>query len=184
MCGRMVRMGWTTPLLREDLCSRKSRPPMSYCVPTPWHPSSRTCRSVEDPWISSLKLLVAADVLIYWSIHEGMWSLPSDQVLSCRDPHPIAKIPSDPRSIPYCSPDSVLTILWDSNTTLTIPLNSDQPPRPPMHYHPSLRTLNNLWEPQSHFCLHLSLSFHFSPLELRSHFHIPVSVFTFLFSIY
>ena len=40
-------------------------------------------------------------------------------LLSCWDPCPIAKIPSDPRLIPYCSPNSVLTILWDSNTTLT-----------------------------------------------------------------
>ena len=32
-------------------------------------------------------------------------------VLSCQDPHPIAKIPSDPKLIPYCFPDSVLTIL-------------------------------------------------------------------------
>ena len=70
-------------------------------------------------------------------------------LLSCQDPHPIAKILSDPRSIPYHSPNSVPTILWDSNTTLTIPPNSDQPPRPPMHYHHSPRTPNNLQEPQT-----------------------------------
>ena len=28
------------------------------------------------------------------------------ELLSCRDPCPIAEIPSDPRSIPYCSSDS------------------------------------------------------------------------------
>ena len=105
-------------------------------------------------------------------------------LLSCQDPHLIAKIPSDPRSIPYHSSNSISTILQDSDTTLTKPPNSDQPLRPLMHYHRSLRTPNNLWEPWSHSYLHLSSSFHFSPLELWSCFHIPVSVFTFLFSIY
>ena len=83
-----------------------------------------------------------------------MISYTSSPLLSCWDPRLIAEILSDPRSIPYHSPDSVPTILWDSNTTLTMPPNSNQPTRPPMHYHCSLRTLNNLWEPQSHFCLH------------------------------
>ena len=105
-------------------------------------------------------------------------------LLSCWDPCPIAEILSETRLIPYCSPNSVPTILWDSNTMLTKPLNSEQPPRPPMHYHCSLRTPNDLQEPWSHFCLCLSSSFHFSPLELWSHFHIPISVFTFPFSIY
>ena len=67
-------------------------------------------------------------------------------MLSCWDPHPIAEILSDPRSIPYCSPNSILTNLWDSNAMLTKPLNSNQPLRPLTHYHCSPRTLNNLWE--------------------------------------
>ena len=110
-----------------------------------------------------------------------LWARKPGILLSCWDPCPIAKISSNPRLIPYCSPDSVLTILRDSDTMLTKPPNSKHPPRPPTHYHRSLRTLNDLQEPQSHFCLHLSLSFHFSPLELWSCFHIPISVFTFPF---
>ena len=84
-------------------------------------------------------------------------------LLSCWDPHPIAEIPSNPRSIPYHFPNSIPTILWDSNTMLTKPPNSKHPLRPLMHYHHSLRTLNNLQEPQSHFCLHL---FHHSSFVL------------------
>ena len=75
-------------------------------------------------------------------------------MLSCQDPHLIAEILSDPRLIPYCSPNSVPTILWDPDTMLTIPLNSDW--RPPMHYHCSLRPPNDLWDPPPHFCLHYS----------------------------
>ena len=113
-----------------------------------------------------------------------MFNAYSRDLLSCRDPHLIAKIPSNPRSIPYCSPNSILTILRDSNTILTKPPNSEHPLRPPTHYYHSLRTPNNLQEPQSHSCLHLSSSFCFCPLELRSHFHVLVLVFTFPFSIY
>ena len=124
-------------------------------------------------------------IAISWGRNRVIQSgLGSCSLLSCRDPHPIAEIPSNPRSIPYHSPNSILTILQDSNTMLTKPPNSDQPLRPLTHYHHSLRTPNDLQEPQSHFCLLLSSSFRFSPLELWSHFHIPISVFTFLFSIY
>ena len=35
--------------------------------------------------------------------------------------------------------------------------NPNQTPRPLMHYHHSLRTPNNLWIPQSHFCVHHSV---------------------------
>ena len=90
----------------------------------------------------------------------------SSYLLSCRYPHPIAEILSDPRLIRYCSSNSILTILQDSDTTLTKPLNSKHPLRPLMHYHRSPRTLNDLREPQSHSCLHLYSSFHFNPLEL------------------
>ena len=92
-------------------------------------------------------------------VRERSWPLQkcNDNLLSCWDPHPIAETLSNPRSIPYCSPDTILTILRDSDTMLTMPLNSNQPLRPPMHYHHSPRTLNDLWEPQSHFCLHHSV---------------------------
>ena len=106
------------------------------------------------------------------------------KVLSCRDPHPIAEIPSDPRLIPYHSSNSIPTILRDSDTTLTKPLNSNHPPSPPTHYYCSLRTPNDLGEPWSHSCLHLSSSFCFSPLELRTCLHVLISVFTFPFLIY
>ena len=98
-------------------------------------------------------------------------------LLSCWDPHLIAEIPSNSRSIPYHSPNSILTIPWDSDIMLTMPPNSNQPPRPPVHYHCSLRTLNDLWEPQSHFCLHHSVlvSLHSNPiftsLSQSSSFH-------------
>ena len=98
-------------------------------------------------------------------------------MLSCQDPHPIAEILSDPKLIPYHSPDSVPTILQDSNTTLTIPPNSNQPLRPPMHYHHSPRPPNNLQNPQPHFCLHYSIlvSLHsdliFTSLSQFSSFH-------------
>ena len=119
----------------------------------------------------------------WWDDTSGFsWYCP--RLLSCQDPHLIAKIPSDPRSIPYHSSNSISTILQDSDTTLTKPPNSDQPLRPLMHYHRSLRTPNNLWEPWSHSYLHLSSSFHFSPLELWSCLHVLVSVFTFPFLIY
>ena len=48
----------------------------------------------------------------------------------------------------------------------------------------ALQTPNDLGKPRSRFCLHLSSSFCFGPLELRIHFHVFVSVFTFPFSIY
>ena len=89
----------------------------------------------------------------------------------------VVKILSDPRLIPYHSPDSILTILWDSNTMLTIPPNSNQPPRPLTHHHCSLRPPNNLWNPQPHFCLHYSVlvSLHsnliFTSLSQFSSFH-------------
>ena len=105
-------------------------------------------------------------------------------LLSCQDTCPIAEILSDPGSIPYHSSDSVPTIPRDSNTTLTKPPNPEHPLSPPTHYYCSLRTPNDLREPWSHSCLHLSSSFHFSPLELWACFHVLVSVFTFPFSIY
>ena len=48
-------------------------------------------------------------------------------LLSSWDPCPIAKIPFDPRSIPYRSSDSVPTILRYSDTTLTKTPNSEYP---------------------------------------------------------
>ena len=105
-------------------------------------------------------------------------------LLSLWDPHLIAKIPSNPRAIPYRFSNSVPTILWDSDTMLTKPPNSEHPPSPPMHYFHSPRIPNDLGEPRSHSCLHLSSSFHFSPLELWTRFLVLVSVFTFPFSIY
>ena len=64
------------------------------------------------------------------------------QVLSSWDPCLIAKIPSNPRSIPYHSSDSIPTILWDSDTMLTKTPNSEYPPSPPTHYY---RSLNSKW---------------------------------------
>ena len=49
------------------------------------------------------------------------------QVLSCWDPCLIAEIPSNPRSIPYHSPNSVPTILQDSNTMLPFPQTLTDP---------------------------------------------------------
>ena len=43
------------------------------------HQSSRSRRSVEDPGIGSLQLLVATDVSLHQSICEDMRSLPLDQ---------------------------------------------------------------------------------------------------------
>ena len=48
----------------------------------------------------------------------------------------------------------------------------------------SLRTPNDLQEPQSYFCLHLSSSFCFIRLELQSCFHFPSQFSPFHFSIY
>ena len=106
------------------------------------------------------QFVLALHDLLYDTIHvDGTFNQVADSLLllSCWDPHLIAEILSDPRSIPYCCPNFIPIILWDSNTMLTMPPNSDQPPRPLTHYHHSLRTLNNLWEPQSHFCLHHSV---------------------------
>ena len=104
-------------------------------------------------------------------------------LLSSQDPHPIAEIPSDPRSIPYCSSDSIPTILWYSDITLTKTLNSKYPQT---LQHISYRSPNSKrpWKTLITFCLHLSSSFCFSPLELQIHFHVFISVFTFLFSVY
>ena len=56
-------------------------------------------------------------------------------MLSCWDPRPIAEILSDLRSTPYHSSDSILTILWESNTMLTKTPNSKYPLNPLMHYY-------------------------------------------------
>ena len=58
------------------------------------------------------------------------------------------------------------------------------PPKPSNTFYIALQTPKNLRKPWSHFCLHLSSSFHFSPLELQTCFHVFVSVFTFPFSVY
>ena len=80
-----------------------------------------------------------------------------DPLLSCQDPCLIAELPSNPRLISYHFPNSVPTILWVSDTMLTIPPNSNWPLGPLMHYHHSLRPPNDLWGPQPHFCLHYSV---------------------------
>ena len=105
-------------------------------------------------------------------------------MLSSWDPRLIAEIPSDPRSILYRSSDSDPTILQYSDTMLTKTPNSEYPPNPPTHF----LSLSELWmtleKPRSHFCLHLSSSFRFSPLELQIRSHVFISVFTLPFSIY
>ena len=58
----------------------------------------------------------------------------SGSVLSSQDPCPIAEIPSNPRSIPYRSSNSIPAILQYSNTTLTKTPNSEYPPNPPTHF--------------------------------------------------
>ena len=71
-------------------------------------------------------------------------------------PIQLLRFTSDPRSIPYCSPNSVLTILWDSDTMLPFP----QTPTNPWdlwHYHHPPRPPNDLQDPQPHFCLHYSV---------------------------
>ena len=90
-------------------------------------------------------------------------------VLSPWDPCLIAEIPSDPRLIPYHSSNSIPTILRYSDTMLPKPWTPSTP-KPSDTFSIALQTLNNLWKPQSHFCLHLSSSFHFNPLELWIHF--------------
>ena len=77
-CCGVVQTRQSPLLLRENLCFRKFGAPTLNCVPTSWYQSSQTCRLVEDPWISSLKLLVATDVSLHQSICEDMWSPPSD----------------------------------------------------------------------------------------------------------
>ena len=81
-------------------------------------------------------------------------------LLSSWDPCPIAEIPSDPRSILYCSSDSVPNILQYSDTTLTKTLNSEYPPNPLTHF----LSLSKLWmtlENPDHIsvfiCLHHSV---------------------------
>ena len=83
------------------------------------------------------------------------WDCISRFMLSSRDPRPIAEIPSNPRSIPYRSSNSVPTILQYSNTMLTKTPNSEYPPNPLTHFLSlsELRTTSK--QPQSHFCLHL-----------------------------
>ena len=58
------------------------------------------------------------------------------------------------------------------------------PPKPSNTFSIALQTPNDLGKPRSHFCLHLSSSFCFSPLELQICSHVFVSVFTFPLSIY
>ena len=81
-------------------------------------------------------------------------------VLSSWDPHPIAKILSDPRLIPYRSSNSVPTILRYSNTMLTKTPNSKYPPNPPTHFL-SLSKLQMTLENPDHIsvfiCLHHSV---------------------------
>ena len=104
-------------------------------------------------WLTSLFGQMSQVRMIAW-FTTTMAALHWDSMLGCRDPHPIAEILSDPRLIPYCSSDPILTILWDSNTTLTKPPNSEHPPSPLTHYFHSPRTLNDHREPWSHSCLH------------------------------
>ena len=132
-------------------------------------------------WLWERASLVFSLVDMLLRLKLQLWS--PQTLLSCQDPHLIAEILSDPRSIPYRSSNSVPTILWDSDTMLTKPLNSEHPPSPLTHYFCSLRTPNDLREPRSHSCLHLS-SFHSSPLELWTCFHVLISVFTLPFLIY
>ena len=47
--------------------------------------------------------------------------------VNSQDPRLIAEISSNPRLIPYHSSNSVPTILWDSDTMLTKPPNSEHP---------------------------------------------------------
>ena len=77
--GGMVGVWWPAPLLWQDLCSRWKGPPLTDCVSTPWHPSSRTCWQVEDTGVCSLELLVATDVPLHWSVCEDMQPLPPHQ---------------------------------------------------------------------------------------------------------
>ena len=81
-------------------------------------------------------------------------------LLSSWDPHPIAELLSNPRLIPYCSSNSIPTILWYSNTTLTKTLNSKYPPNPPTHFL-SLSKLRMTLENPDHIsvfiCLHCSV---------------------------
>ena len=73
---------------------------------------------------------------------------------------PIAEIPSNPRSIPYRSSDSVLTILRYSDTMLTKTPNSEYPLNPLTHFL-SLSELQMTSENPDHIpvfiCLHCSI---------------------------
>ena len=93
-----------------------------------------------------------------WGPH--VFIVGSRWLLSSWDPHLIAEIPSNPRSIPYRSSDSIPTILQYSDTTLTKTLNFEYPPNPPTHF----LLLSELWmtlENPDHIsvfiCLHHSI---------------------------
>ena len=90
----------------------------------------------------------------HWSYVRGLGAFVGVMMLSSWDPHPIAKIPSDPRSILYRSSDSIPTILQYSDTTLTKTLN------PPKHFLllSELRTTSENPDHISVFiCLHRSI---------------------------
>ena len=91
-----------------------------------WHP----CSSSPLPFYGP-----ASNTTSHGHMHMLVGSTCNEEILfSCQDPHLIAEIPSNPRLIPYCSPNSIPTILQDSDTMLTKPLNSKHPLRPPIHY--------------------------------------------------
>ena len=88
--------------------------------------------------------------------------------------------PSDPRSIPYHSPNShpnhpprSLTLCYHSPEPQLTPKNPDTISSP---------SKNPNWSPRPLITFQ-SLLFCFSPLALCSHFHVPVSVSIFPFSI-
>ena len=101
-------------------------------------------------------------------------------LLSSWDPHPIAKILSNPRLIFYCSSDSIPTILRYSDTMLTKTPNSEYPLNPPTHFL-LLSELQMTSENPNHIsvfiCLHCSIlvllnsEFVFMSLSQFSPFH-------------
>ena len=73
----------------------------------------------------------ASNATSHGHMHSLMGSAFNEGILlSSRDPHPIAEIPSDPRLTPYRSSNSIPTILRNSNTTLTKNPKLRVPPKP------------------------------------------------------
>ena len=125
------------------------------------------------------------------SITKGLWIFTDQKIISmclwrgsvkfsrslsdCRDP---VQSKIDPLPLLQLRSDHppILQHYANQNPKLRVP------PEPSNTFSIALWTPNNLRKPHSHFCLHLSSSFRFSPLELQIRCH--VFVFSFHLSIF